>query len=65
MKWHVEIVARDYHGQFIQHYFVDGQNQQEAARNARLRFSEDYPEGSGTEYLRCQLVEPDTGVLVL
>lgn len=65
MKWHVEIVARDAQGQFIKHYFVDAQSQQEAARKARLRFTSDYPEGQGTEYIRCQLVEPDAGVLVL
>lgn len=65
MKWHVEIVARDQTGQFIQHYFVTGSGQQEAAREARMRFGTDYPEGQGTEYVRCQLVEPDTGVLVL
>ena len=65
MKWHVEIVARNKDGQFIQHYFVSGMSQQEAARNARMRFLHDYPESHGTEYIRCQLVEPDTGVLVI
>lgn len=65
MKWHVEIVARrEGMGQFIQHYFVPGKDRQEAARNARLRFTEDYQE-PGTEYIRCQLVEPDTGILVI
>ncbi len=63
MKWHVEIVASDSRGQFVQHYFVPGADRQEAARNARLRFTKDYPEG--TEYIRCQLVEPDTGCLIL
>lgn len=65
MKWHVEIQAKGPEGLFIQHYFVTGKDRQEAARSARLRFVQDYTEGSGTEYIRCQLVEPDSGVLVL
>lgn len=65
MKWHVEIEARRDGQTVICHFFVPGSDRQEAARNARLRFTEEHAERQGTEYVRCQLVEPDTGVLVL
>lgn len=64
MKWHVEIEARHDGQPVICHFFPEARNRQEAARKARLRFTEEHAEGQGAEYVRCQLVEPDTGILV-
>lgn len=64
MKWHVEIEARDSSGPVVLHYFVEAKDRQEAARLARLRFIEEQSH-QGREYVRCQLVEPDSGILVL
>jgi hypothetical protein len=67
-QWHVQIEARDKQFNtppFIQHYFVAGMSKQEAARNARTEFTNDYGDVPGIAYERLVSVEPDQGALIL